>query len=822
MQFDTSVASASSSMSTAASPLVDDPSSRMRSHKGNKPSLPQTKQCPLCPAKFTRTTHLNRHLRTHTNERLHRCNICLSEFTRSDLLTRHKRSCGDLLNQNKSRRKSCQSCAESKVRCDLKQPCSKCTARGKECVFINDPATSREKKAAAAARRRASTASTASSRSTASEDSSRSISSPPSSSSTSSSETAAVFSSAFPFDMDTNTELSLMTGPEPGSSSTFDISSTDLLFQPSSDPSACPELSASSTTSSCMSPRSEIFDMATEFSYAMGPEIDILDQSLAKITPQDILQAFPPPAPYSFSAHDFSRDMAEFRFEAQPWMMDESDMPTPCARTDNMSSYVGAQAEAVPAARSIGEGASAPAPVVHVPGIPCEPMVVEAPPSKDSSLFSGGPAKAELQHYLYLFHTAFLSHMPIVHVPTWSFDGKPPILLRAMQACGALFVKTRAAAEFVSVTLENSRECLIQEVAKNPTDSDEQLYLILAGLLLQAIGLFHQSIDQRASSNIYHGMLVMMIRRCGLIGRCVRWTPPDLTGADPPKVEAAWKDWIMQEAIKRTLFLAYLHDCCHCVFFSLPPSFFIAELDWCLPVEDALWNASSSREWYDLLERPSPYGTAAARLIGQPMQKALSILGDMHMPLTSEIPPLPPFAHFILIHSILCSIYFSCFESQSVSRSQSPRLPDYTSVLYPLPLDGREGGGVKANSFVLQYTLHNWLQSWLHAPEKPNATKGVEESQFMQNAMPYYWLAQVSLTAFQEGVKLQSGTPKFCSSPEARFRVLAQWLLHIRTFLRSGQQAPTSLWGDLMRIAEEDGNSTGNSPDGLLSFFPDY
>lgn len=70
--------------------------SRMRSHRGNVPQLPQTKLCPYCPAKFTRTTHLNRHLRnrkpplpfspstlptasliTHpdTNERLYRCEV---------------------------------------------------------------------------------------------------------------------------------------------------------------------------------------------------------------------------------------------------------------------------------------------------------------------------------------------------------------------------------------------------------------------------------------------------------------------------------------------------------------------------------------------------------------------------------------------------------------------------------------------------------------------------------------------------------------------------------------------------------------------------
>ncbi|KAG8213537.1 hypothetical protein J3R82DRAFT_10177 [Butyriboletus roseoflavus] len=110
--------------------------SRMRSHKGNIPVLPQTKLCPHCPAKFTRTTHLNRHLRTHTGDRSHRCDTCDAQFTRSDLLTRHKKTCGDSSHANRTRRRSCQACADSKVKCDLQRPCSKCQARGKECVFV--------------------------------------------------------------------------------------------------------------------------------------------------------------------------------------------------------------------------------------------------------------------------------------------------------------------------------------------------------------------------------------------------------------------------------------------------------------------------------------------------------------------------------------------------------------------------------------------------------------------------------------------------------------------------------------------------------------
>lgn len=46
--------------------------------------------------------------------------------------------------------------------------------------------------------------------------------------------------------------------------------------------------------------------------------------------------------------------------------------------------------------------------------------------------------------------------------------------------------------------------------AKNPTDSVDQVYLIIAVVLLQAIGLFHPKPDQRASSHLYHAMLVMV------------------------------------------------------------------------------------------------------------------------------------------------------------------------------------------------------------------------------------------------------------------------------------------------------------------------
>jgi hypothetical protein len=119
----------------------------------------------------------------------------------------------------------------------------------------------------------------------------------------------------------------------------------------------------------------------------------------------------------------------------------------------------------------------------------------------------------------------FQSHVPIVHPSTWTLEGKTPTLVRTMQACGAQFVKTRTARDFVSQTLDSTRETILQMVsidltrtgamflilhqAKSPAGSEEMLDTILAGLLAQAIGLFRQTIDQRPAAGHFHGTLIM-------------------------------------------------------------------------------------------------------------------------------------------------------------------------------------------------------------------------------------------------------------------------------------------------------------------------
>ncbi|KZV73647.1 hypothetical protein PENSPDRAFT_648619 [Peniophora sp. CONT] len=721
----------SSSVNSAMCPTSS--SSTMRSHRGNRPSLPQSKYCHICPARFTRSTHLNRHLRTHTNERSYCCDTCQAEFTRSDLLTRHRRSCGDPANENRSRRKSCQACAESKVKCDLGEPCAKCVSRRKECTYLNDPKTSLEKKAASLARKQKKLAA-------AQRDypDSEASSSPPPFSPLEASDLSS------PHDLNhfdrtsSSSSLSSMTQSVRDLASGLEFSyATDSLFLPLDVEVPC-------------------LDVDIMGGLAPDPDVEGLDDALTRLMTG---QAPAVDAP-TVADHMAVNYFAPTAFEG--WF--DGDVPSPSLTSMATTASYMADPLAGPSI-DLTSPQYFESPVLWPSQAPPFPS-----PSISSNLATEGISadvlhSATSQHYLYMFETAFLSHLPLLHLPTCSLDGKPPILIRAMQACGALFVDTQEASDFVSDTLNKTRDQLLQLMTKASNDFAQQLDLIIAGLLLQALDLQRSSFDKCASSNIYHGVLIMMIQRCGLVSRCSQYRPPALKEVNQPYVERAWKDWAMHETIKRTLYIAHIHDTFQCVFYSLPPSFPRNEMN--LPVDEDLWRAGSAEDWFNLLQRPSPYGEISARLSGFSAQNARSVLGSMHfMPIQL---PLSTFAHLILIHSLLSDIY----------------TPYTVSAV----------GSTQTDTLTLHNALHTWLHSWRHAPDIA-VNIGRPETRFYQNALPYYWLAQVTLLVGAQA-------PRFYTlAADVRYKVVTQWVEHIQGVVRHGEQVSTSLWFELMTAAE--------------------
>ncbi|CUM55123.1 uncharacterized protein AC631_03441 [Debaryomyces fabryi] len=110
--------------------------------------------CSICKANFTRKEHLDRHLRSHNDEKPFVCSNCGKGFGRKDLLTRHNK-CGSCLKSSQQIPSSiknglqtpkkvqrcqsaCQACINSKCRCvksnDDIDSCDRCTKRNILCV----------------------------------------------------------------------------------------------------------------------------------------------------------------------------------------------------------------------------------------------------------------------------------------------------------------------------------------------------------------------------------------------------------------------------------------------------------------------------------------------------------------------------------------------------------------------------------------------------------------------------------------------------------------------------------------------------------------
>ncbi|KAI3587201.1 fungal-specific transcription factor domain-containing protein [Fusarium oxysporum f. sp. albedinis] len=106
-----------------------------------------TLQCTFCNQDFRRSEHLERHLLRHIGARPFACTTCGADFARRDTLLRHVRSHAQpppaLPGPGSRHRRvcvprACRPCAESKQKCDGRDPCLRCVGKQRTCVYVAD------------------------------------------------------------------------------------------------------------------------------------------------------------------------------------------------------------------------------------------------------------------------------------------------------------------------------------------------------------------------------------------------------------------------------------------------------------------------------------------------------------------------------------------------------------------------------------------------------------------------------------------------------------------------------------------------------------
>jgi hypothetical protein len=226
-------------------------------------------------------------------------------------------------------------------------------------------------------------------------------------------------------------------------------------------------------------------------------------------------------------------------------------------------------------------------------------------------------------------------------------------------------------------------------------------------------------------------------------------------------------------SISSALLLAYVQDCSYCVHYSAQPAFVPSEFEISLPCDEGLWRAPTSREWFQLLRRPSTYGDGPSRMLGLNMQRVLLSLSQ---PTPAVIPyVINPFSTFVLIHNILRDIFSSRSRSTTIVASGNP--------------------------LSIQCALHNWQRMWTENPEALHLDQQQKHAiPFVHNALPLYWLARFAegakdnnnnMVPFNTASRTEAGG--LPSNVEDRYRIVKNWLNQINSALHNGSQVLPSL-----------------------------
>lgn len=275
------------------------------------------------------------------------------------------------------------------------------------------------------------------------------------------------------------------------------------------------------------------------------------------------------------------------------------------------------------------------------------------------------PSRWALARSLDGFIDGLNEHHPFIHVPTTSIDRCHPALILALAACGAQyrFEEERGFDFFYAVRALLTRDldrcgCFPlsfstkqgRSMGLEDRGGDELMERIQTLLLLTIFATWGKNQDILQELLSLQGVLAYMIRDHGL-------AEDDQTtfAMTSDSNEVNWRRWVRQERDRRTKLAAFTILNLHSIMYNRASLIKNAELKLNLPCNTALWKASSADEWRFEYERAFSSGEAS----GMPFQTSFALLFTRPPSLPGDLYASTPMGNHVLLHGIFQHIYFA-------------------------------------------------------------------------------------------------------------------------------------------------------------------
>ncbi|GLA06233.1 hypothetical protein AnigIFM60653_006759 [Aspergillus niger] len=215
------------------------------------------------------------------------------------------------------------------------------------------------------------------------------------------------------------------------------------------------------------------------------------------------------------------------------------------------------------------------------------PLAIDGQPTPlDSPLLS----LSSLQSYSDLFFTRFNTTYPLLHQPTFDPSSTTPVLLAAILSMGATY-SSREAHQLAVGIHDSLRNQLFCHADFSP---QPDLWVLQAMLLIDCFGKMRAGPKQRERAQLFHCVLIKLIRRSDCCA--IRHTPNPTTTTDTD-IDTLWRTAMHDEQKKRVALHCFMWDTQHAVLFSQSLCMSAFEIRSALPCSQGTWEACTASDW---------------------------------------------------------------------------------------------------------------------------------------------------------------------------------------------------------------------------------